>query len=201
MISNMIITESLPAPEIDRAEVLRYASVRGASPEADSLLNECIDEAKGQLVYKVCYRVLDISHLNEGIDLGFAVVNAPSVVKRLEECNKIMLFCATVGVGIDRLIAKYSLFSPARAVMMQALGSERVEAVCDSLCSRIDNEVRSLGGSTTVRFSPGYGDIPLDLQRKIFDSLECTRRIGVSLGSNLFMTPTKSVTAIIGIKM
>ena len=50
MISNMIITESLPAPEIDRAEVLRYASVRGDSPETDSLLTECIDEAKGQLV-------------------------------------------------------------------------------------------------------------------------------------------------------
>ena len=201
MINNSIITESLPVPELDRAEVLRYAGVRDSTPDAIALLEDCIREAEGCLVYKACYRMLDISHFRGGVDLGFATVNAPSVADRLAGCNKIILFCATVGVGIDRLIAKYSVSSPARAIMMQALGSERVEAVCDALCTRINEQILASGGSTTRRFSPGYGDLLLDLQRAIFDSLECYRRIGVSLGENLFMTPTKSVTAIIGVKM
>lgn len=201
MINNAILTESLPAPEVDRAEALRYAGMRDSTPEAMALLEECIREAEGRLVYKVCYRMLDISHFGGSVDLGFATVNSPSVAKRLTGCNKIIIFCATVGVGIDRLIARYSVSSPARAVMLQALGSERVEALCDSFCLRINGEASRFGGSTTVRFSPGYGDLPLDLQREIFASLECSRRIGVSLGENLFMTPTKSVTAIIGVKM
>ena len=111
-----------------------------------------------------------------------------------------MVFCATVGVGIDRIIAKYNRLSPAKAVLLQALGSERVEALCDALCGEIALSVADEGLECTRRFSPGYGDLPLDLQREIFTSLECTRRIGVTIGDNLFMTPTKSVTAIFGIK-
>ena len=48
------------------------------------------------------------------------------------------------------------------------------------------------------RFSPGYGDLSLEVQKEIFSLLDCPRKIGVSLGDSLLMTPSKSVTAIIG---
>ena len=48
-------------------------------------------------------------------------------------------------------------------------------------------------------FSPGYGDLPLDLQREIFAALDCPKRIGVSLNESLLMSPSKSVSAIIGL--
>ena len=49
------------------------------------------------------------------------------------------------------------------------------------------------------RFSPGYGDLPLELQKDVFRVLDCPRKIGLSLNESLLMSPSKSVTAIIGI--
>ena len=200
MIENYIYVECLSAPEVDRREALRYAGVRESDRITEDLLTKCIAEAEGKLIYKVCYRAFDL-HLNgEKADLGFASVKSSALAKRLDGCEKIIVFCATVGSEFDRLIAKYNILSPSAAVMMQALGSERVEALCDAFCANIGEDTGNTGYSCTTRFSPGYGDLPLDLQRDIFAALDCTKKIGVSLNNNLFMTPTKSVTAIIGLK-
>ena len=200
MMDNLIYTRSLLPPPVDRREVLRYAGVRETTAEIEALLDECIAEAEDVLTYKACFRAYDISVEAEKIDLGFAFVRSRSLEKCLCDCSSAVVFCATVGVGIDRIIAKYNRLSPAKAVLLQALGSERVEALCDALCGEIASSVADEGLECTRRFSPGYGDLPLDLQREIFTSLECTRRIGVTIGDNLFMTPTKSVTAIFGMK-
>ena len=49
------------------------------------------------------------------------------------------------------------------------------------------------------RFSPGYGDLPLSMQTDIFRVLDCPRKVGLTLNNSLLMSPSKSVTAIMGI--
>lgn len=200
MSDNLTYTRRFSAPEIDRREILRYAGVIESTPEVEGLLDQCINEAEKQLNYKVCYGFCNIEVGESEIDLGFCKVNSSSLVKTLVGCTGAIVFCATVGVGIDRLIAKYNLISPSKAVIMQALGSERVEALCEVFCSEIKTDCEKQFFACTKRFSPGYGDLPLDLQREIFSYLDCQRKIGVSLGETLFMTPSKSVTAIIGLR-
>lgn len=51
----------------------------------------------------------------------------------------------------------------------------------------------------TWRFSPGYGDLPLETQRELVRVLDTHRKIGVSLTGSCLMMPSKSVTAILGI--
>ena len=196
MNDNLVYVKSFSSPPVDRAEVMRYARVRENSLEIEKLIDECIVEAEKQLVYKTCYSFFDIKIEENEIDLGFTRIPSKSLIKTFEGCDRIVLFCATVGSGIDRLIAKNAVVSPARAVVLQALGSERVEELCDEFCRYIAESV----GECTRRFSPGYGDLPLEIQRDIFATLDPTRRIGVDLGDNLFMQPSKTVTAIIGIK-
>ena len=50
------------------------------------------------------------------------------------------------------------------------------------------------------RFSCGYGELTLALQADIFKALPCEKTLGITLNSSFLMTPTKSVTAIIGIR-
>ena len=107
-----------------------------------------------------------------------------------------MIFATTVGIGLDRLIMKYSRLSPSRAVCLQAIGAERIEALCDAFC----DELKSDFAVTSPRFSPGYGDFSINFQTEIFKALDCPRKIGLSLNSALLMSPSKSVTAIVGIK-
>lgn len=192
-----VYIKAYSVPGVDKKEVFRYASVKEENAELKALLDECISESADKLSYKVCYCFCPVSICGEELDLGFATVRSHSLSLCLEGCEEIILFCATVGLDFDRLIEKYNRISPAKATMLQALGSERVEALCDEFCKDMAREV---GKTLRPRFSPGYGDLPLELQRDIFACLEPARRIGVTLGDNLFMIPSKSVTAIIGVK-
>ena len=195
----MVFTKGYSAPDVDRKEVLRYARAEGDEATL-ALLESCIAEVSDKLSYKVCYARFGIEIHGDEIDLGFARTRSHSLAKCLEGCHEIVLLSATAGFGIDRLIEKYSLISPSRAIIFQALGSERVEALCDAFCHDLALEEEKNGNTIRPRFSPGYGDLALDLQKDIFAALGCTKAIGITLGDNLFMNPTKSVTAIIGIK-
>ncbi len=181
--------------EIDRGEVIRYAGGGKDSGELKKMLDECIEEASSVLSYRVCYKEFDIRAEENLLDMGFCKVESASLARNLSGCRKIILFAATVGIGIDRLIMKYGRLSPAKGLMMQAIGAERIEALCNAFCEKM----RGDGYEIRPRFSPGYGDLPISLQKEIFKALEPDRIIGLTLSGSLLMSPTKSVTAIIGI--
>ena len=124
-----------------------------------------------------------------------SILLCPGVDIALADCINI-LFAATVGVEIDRLIGKYGRLSPTKALLFQAIGAERIEALCDAFCADIKKEYNT---GLEPRFSPGYGDLPLSAQKNIFAVLDPERRIGLTLNSSLLMSPSKSVTAFVGL--
>ena len=195
-----VYTQTFSAPSVDRNEILRYAMCKERAPEVEMLLDECLCEIEGRLKYSVCLTRLPVSALGDEVDLSFARVRSHLLSKYLCDCDEIFLFCATVGLEMDRLIAKYAKVSPSRSTMHQAIGSERVEALCDLVCDMIFDEMNGEGRTVKPRISPGYGDLPLSLQRDIFSLLTPEKRIGVMLSDSLMMIPSKSVTAIVGIK-
>lgn len=50
-----------------------------------------------------------------------------------------------------------------------------------------------------MRFSPGYGDFSLTHQTDFFRLLQLEKNLGMSLNSALLMSPSKSITAVIGV--
>lgn len=194
-----VFVKEYAAPTADIRSVLRYAGVRSDAPDMVVLANDCLVEAQRELSYRVCYAELPVALGEDGfVDLGFARACSRSLSERLVGCDKVIVFAATVGLALDRLIARYSTRTPSRAVMLDALGVERVEALCDAFCHDM---AKQSDKELTPRFSPGYGDLPLEFQRDIFAVLDAPRRIGVSLSESLLMSPSKSVTAIVGIKL
>ena len=190
-----VFVETFAMPPINRKEALRYAGARESTPETEKLLDECLRLTQGKLRYQVCWAQFEIQREAGGLNLGFAQTDSKSLARNLEGCTSIILFAATIGVELDRLIARYTRLSPATAHMLQALGAERIESLCDAFQSRIAREF----GPTRPRYSPGYGDVPLEMQRHVMQALDCSRKIGVSLNQSLLMSPSKSVTAIIGL--
>ena len=197
---NTVYTKIYNSPEINTREMLRYAGVRTDVLELEEVFNDCLDEIGGQLVYKVCFRTFPIATDGKTLDLGFCKVKSEALAKNLTGCEGILLFGATVGIGLDRLIARYSRLLPSKALMFQAIGAERIEALCDAFCKDVSACLSSDGRRARPRFSPGYGDLGLEIQKDIFAVLDCPRKIGLTLNESLLMSPTKSVTAIVGIK-
>lgn len=193
MMRSAVMIRSLSEPPLRLREVLRYS---GADERLSAEAKSCFEECREMLRYDVCFERLPVLRKGGVLDLSFAKTESHDLSVCLRECDEIILFAATIGLGIDRLISKYSILSPSRAIFFQAIGAERIESLCDTFCAEIEEQ---FPGGIRPRFSPGYGDLPLEFQRDIFASLDPPRRIGLSLNESLLMSPSKSVTAIIGI--
>ena len=198
--TSIVYTKSYSAPPVDRREAIRYAGVRGDSPDAEAILAECISESENTLSFRLCYGEYPLTRVENLLDFGFARVESAKLSEHLLGCSSVIVVTATLGIGIDRLISKYSRLSQAKALMLQGLGAERIEALLDLFCEEQRREKTAHGMALTARFSAGYGDLSLEFQREIFKALDCERKIGLTLNDSLIMSPTKSVSAIIGIK-
>ncbi len=192
---NTVLTKIYDAPRVVRAEILRYAGVKEADEMTLAIMEECLAEASAVLSYKVTFAVYSVTKTDTGLDLGFCKTASRDLMKNLGASHSVIVFCATVGLGIDRLIAKYKTISPARALMLQAIGTERIESLCDKFTEDMYEET----GGLRPRFSPGYGDFEISHQRDIFLHLNPSKSIGVSLNESLLMSPSKSVTALVGV--
>ncbi|MCR5301931.1 MAG: Vitamin B12 dependent methionine synthase activation subunit [Lachnospiraceae bacterium] len=190
--------QSFDAPEYVRREILRYALCPGTDDEAMlSIMEKCIDECgkKASFSYRVSYCVLPVTGLDVSsgvIDLDDITLSSRDLAGNLKGCSEVVLFAATVGPGIDRLIKKYTKLDPVKALFMQAIGAERVESLCNMFCDTFPQKLRP-------RYSPGFGDLSLSVQPKILSLTNATKNLSITLDEGCLMSPSKSVTAFAGI--
>ena len=191
---------SVQEPTVDRREILRYAGCPKPSESDLALLEECLAEAEAPGVLRYEAVVLRVPVETEGGICRFPGIEASSqdLAKHLAGCREAFLMGCTIGVGADVLIRRYGAVSPAKGLMMQAIGAERAESLADALSARLSENVREEGLALTRRFSPGYGDLPLSFQRDLFRVLPLGK-IGLTLNEGLMMSPSKSVTAVAGL--
>ena len=176
---------------IDRDETLRFLgnSKVKMNSETDRLLNICEKELLSAARPKFLYNTIDINEAG--------IIQGESIKAHLKNCNKAVLLCATLGSETDRLIRTAQVTDMAKAVVLDAMASSAVEKVCDEVESLIREEHPD--EFLTWRFSPGYGDYPISLQGEFLRILDAPRRIGLCTNENSILTPTKSVTAVIGV--
>lgn len=137
----------------------------------------------------------------KGFDKSDADVVLESVhlAKNLKSCHKVLLLAATIGLEADKLLQRYEVMNMAKASIAQACGAACIEAYCNKLQRELTVKATECGVVLRPRFSPGYGDLPLETQQMIFPMLDCAKRIGLTLTDSMLMYPTKSVTAFIGL--
>lgn len=194
--NTMITVKAYAEPPFCEKEILRYAGCKASDSGIMELLHSALKELSGKLSYKVCFSELSVSINGDLCDFGLFQAKSEKLAKNLEGVRSVLLFAATVGISLDRLIAKYGRISPARALMLQAIGAERIEVLCDAFCRDMEAEK---GVKLRPRFSPGYGDLALSVQKDIFSVLDCSKSIGLYLNDSLLMSPSKSVTAFAGL--
>ena len=103
----------------------------------------------------------------------------------------------TLSAGTDRVIRKAEVTDMTKAFIMDAMASAVTEQVCNAAEEEIFANVT--GFFRTWRFSPGYGDFPIDVQRDFLEILNAPKQIGLCANESSLLTPRKSVTAVIGL--
>ncbi len=163
---------------------------------------ECRDSGVSKPPYEPTSEVVSIrpSDYSTTVTLRFADVTLQSrdLGRNLEGCSQVALLAATIGPQVDALIRRHSSLDPVYASILQATGAMYIEELVDLVNSEIKKIAAAQGLKTKPRYSPGYGDVPLQVQKDFFRLLPCTR-IGLTLMDTLIMAPEKSVTAFVGI--
>ena len=181
--------------KIKLRDVMRYLRVRESDATMRRLLEECSKCVYESAVPKAVYTKVDVKIEKDIVDFGFIKVKSSNLAMHLADCDEAYIMAATLGVGIDRLFEKYNRILQTKAAVCDATASALIESFCDYVNDFIVN-----GRDAVMRFSPGYGDFDLNYQKDILSYLDANKKIGISLTDSLMMVPTKSVTAIIGIK-
>ena len=194
MISTVILTE-LSCLSVDKQEVCRYLGAKAVDEATSSLISECERAAFEAASPKAVYIETEIDVTEDEIDFGFMKVKSCNLATNLKGCYKAYLFCATLGVGMDRWFERQIRVSPAKATVFSAVGSSLIESFCDYVNKQIVS-----GENSRPRFSCGYGDFCLEHQKDILKVLEADKRLGVCLTESCMMVPVKTVTAVIGIR-
>ena len=186
--------------ELNIEEPLRYLGVRGGpDPALRTEMSAIADKLTKAVTPRYVYRVFPVERTAEGIALTGSGLTLTGEMARtlLADCSQAVLLACTLGAGFEALLRAEQARSMARAAMLDACGSAWVEAGCDQAEGEI--AARFPGLYLTDRFSPGYGDLPLALQRDICAILDAPRRLGVQVADSFLMNPSKSVTAVIGL--
>lgn len=194
-------------PSINATEWLRYSCIpvyeqerAVEDPELSASMEKALALVMKELQFRVGFMVVPIGWGEDGFPILPFEQKSEKLRNNLQGCNKAVLFAATVGSGIDRLIRRYEKADPKMGLLLQGLGAERVESLCDAFDAEVKACAEKLGGETNWRYSPGYGDLPIEVQRVFLPLLDAERRLGITLSESCLMAPSKSVTAIIGIR-
>lgn len=185
----------------DRSEILRYLGYRGSeiTKVVEDTLTEGVELSNKLIKIGLTYRFFDIKEVDNGIEVagaGFTLLG-DSIKKHLKGYDEAVFFCLTIGSAFDREIEKQMVKNPTLAVILNACGIQAVEKACDELQREVEAET---GLKSGVRFSPGYGDLPLSTQKDFIRILNTERLAGVTINENYLMNPRKTVTAVAGLK-
>lgn len=188
---------------INKNEVLRYLGYKGQiiDEKIMSTIDECINEVKKIITPRVMYEYKDIKIINEGVKiLGTnLLLTGNDIRNHLSNSKKCVLMAVTIGNDIERKTRLYEKTNLTKALILDSCATTAVEEVCDIVEEEVRKKAENNSMDITFRYSPGYGDLPLDVQSSFLRTLDAQKKIGLTVSENNILFPRKSVTAIIGI--
>lgn len=183
---------------MDKAEILRYMRTNSKTDDEQilALVDNAMELIEENAVPKTLYRIFECTVTEDELIIQDFHFHSVRLAENLEGCRRVVIFGATLGTACDRLIKVNATGNIALAMALQAAAASKIEEVCDSL----EESIKATHNVTLrQRYSPGYFDLDIAEQKKLFSLIELTKRIGLTLTDTCEMVPTKSVTAFIGI--
>lgn len=176
----------------------------GSMKQLDAATTKLMDDCEKKIIQaaqpRCLYKYFDIAFTDNGVALSGTdlVLKGNDILNHLSGCFGVVLMAATLSGGIDSLLRTLQITDMAAAVVANAMASTAIEQVCDSADKLIDRQFNN--SYKTFRFSPGYGDFPIEIQRDFLNLLDAPKKIGLCpAGESCLLTPVKSVTAVVGL--
>ncbi len=146
------------------------------------------------------YIILDSDSKNDRIEVeGQVFQMGEAIAKHYTNCSQLAVFVCTAGPEVSKRSMELSQNGDLiEGFLVDILGSVIVEKAMDRIQKTLQEELLKNGLKATNRYSPGYVDWNVGEQQKLF-SLLPNQFCNVSLSESSLMSPSKSVSGIIGI--
>ena len=203
---HLVVINSIPF-EIEEKRVLRelriprITHVRELKEEGVAkAIKQAIDLSYTLIHGKGCYKTVTIKEVLhdrvtiEGSDTLFIGAN---MVKLLARCDYATLLSCTIGPELEKKVDHIKKTHTADAFFLDVVGGWMADYMADKVDAVVQSEVLRNGYGRTMRYSPGYGDWDLPVQRELLKKVEAAS-IGVTCTETFILQPRKSVTAVIG---
>lgn len=182
-------------------EALRYmgySKLENVDANILELVYECEKEILNVIEPLYTYKIFDLEKNNQCIQVkGTSLaLTGNSIKKHLENCDKAVFMAVTISAGVDAYIRKQQLKGAIYGLIADTMASAVIEQACNFAEKEIMEE---LNYYPTWRFSPGYGDLPITIQKDFLNILQAQKKIGLTATPTSILLPRKSVTAIIGL--
>lgn len=162
----------------------------------NDLIEKCECDLREKLSCKfIATRVQVNINKDNILDLGFGNIQSKSLYNYLLNSKEAFILAVTLGHKVDQYLRTLSIISPAEYFISDGLASSFAESLADYAELKIIKNCK-----TKHRFSPGYGDLSLNVQPSLLKKIEAYKYLNITLNDMYFMHPTKSITAIIGIE-
>ncbi len=183
---------------INKDLVKKYLQLKSFNLEYDHLIDEVYAEVKAiSQVKKLCV-VSEAKKANGYYQLSKSGLQLLSedINNLFIECDIIATLVVTLGIAVDRKIAFYSKTDMTKSLVMDAVASVYVEDIIEELDKEIESNYPNK--YRTMRFSAGYGDLDISIQKQVVEMVGADKYAGISVSESYLMTPMKSITAFIG---
>ncbi len=182
-------------------EAARYLGYgrHAVDEKTEELVRASLEELDRTLEGRIVYRIFELEVPDDGsVRIGELHIASRNLAKNMRGCERAVMLGATLGIGVDMLMKRYSLTDMTRAVVLQACAAAMLEEFLDGWQQEYEREALKEGYYLRPRFSPGYGDFDISHQEDIIRMLDSAKKIGLTMTDGYMLTPTKSVTAVIG---
>ena len=190
----------------NKNEALRYFRAQLGDVHTEAIVDAAYQKLKNELQPRYTVKKFGCIVDGEGdsnvpsvvkLDNG-TVFHSKALARYVGNAKELFLFGATLGSRVDIALRRMALTSVAEAGAGQAVAAALIETYCDDCCAELEKQLPE-GKQLKWRFSPGYGDWPLEEQKILFPVLDCAHTIGLTLTESCMMAPVKSVTAVMAV--
>lgn len=182
----------------EAARYLGYGRIEISAP-VQRLMEECFEELDKIAEVRWTSRAFACSVGERELRIAERIFVSEKLCNNLTGCEEVLFFAVTLGTEVDRRLKRYQIVEVSKAAVLQACAAAYLEEACDFYQEQLEEQYRREEKFLRPRYSPGYGDFKIQYQEDILQMLDAAKKIGLTRTDSYMLTPSKSVTAVIGV--
>ncbi len=177
-------------------EIANNLGCKTLDTQTKQLAEQAVAILQAEATPRSVWKIVPLTHQPDALLLSDVPLAGKDIQLHLQGCEVAVVMAATLSCSAERSLRRIIAEDMALAVVADAVAAAMVEMLCDET----EREIRDKAPYPyiTARFSPGYGDLPLQTQPLLLRLSDATRKLGVTVTPQHILIPQKSVTAILG---